>query len=260
MQKIPLLLSMIAGLTISVQPIFAGGIALQTPSGLHAGDTFRFVFVTDTVTTATNPNASYYDAIVNNEAISLGVTYQGQSLNWQAIVGTQDANAITHIGSSNHDQVYRVDGAKVATSTDTSPGGLWSGSLLNAINLDLAGNRPENPRSFLTGHVWTGTNQHGTPDTGNLPYNYWMGSTDGVSEGGIFYDPLFQYDPASQFWAAQNGSGQSLPESLYGISQELTVPGATSVPEPSTIALMGLGGIGLAIRFHLRRKAAVKNS
>ncbi len=58
-------------------------------------------------------------------------------VNWLAIGSTDSVDAIDHVGQATA-PVYLSDGTLVTTST--TPAGLWSGALVHAINLDLAGN------------------------------------------------------------------------------------------------------------------------
>jgi PEP-CTERM motif len=222
------------------------GIVLSTPAGLNPGDTFRFVFVTETITTATSADINYYDSIVSAEAASLGVTYQGHALTWQAIASTPTVSAITHIGSNNHDQVFLSDGTRVATSTDKSAGGLWANlpvsfalPLEHSIDLDLSGVHPhQNPIPVFNKYVWTGTDLDGSNSMyGGHP----LGSQDGGAGGG--FNTL-----TDSGWISNFGGLQSGHYSLYGISQEITVASPSAVPEPSTFALLALGASGLAIR------------
>ncbi len=66
-----------------------------------------------------------------------GATYNGVVVNWLAIGSTDSVDAIDHVGQAIT-PVYLSDGTLVTTTTTTA--GLWSGTLLHQINLDLAGN------------------------------------------------------------------------------------------------------------------------
>jgi hypothetical protein len=52
------------------------------------------------------------------------------------------------------------------------------------------------------------------------------------------------------------GDDYTLHYAMHGISEVLTVQ-ASTVPEPSSFALLALGGIGLAFGAYRRRRAAV---
>ena len=208
------------------------GIILQTPAGLNPGDHFRFVFVTDSVRDAISTNISDYDSFVNTQAG--GATYEGVAVNWLAIGSTDSVNAIDHVGQAST-PVYLSDGTPVSSSTTTA--GLWSGTIRNPINLDLAGN-PVDPFFF----VWTGTNPTGTGFGGPL------GSA--TPQVGANTD-------TGSAWISSGRSPNGDLRDLYGISSDLTVPQSV-VPEPATLTMLGTAlSVGLAIgwtRHHRNRR------
>ncbi len=198
-----------------VAPAHAGGVVLTTPAALAPGDQFRFVFVTDGTTTARSTNITDYDNFVNTQAG--GATYDGSVVTWQAIGSTAAADAIDHITGPSTAPAYLVTGTEVATSTQTTSGGLWSGSLLAPIDIDLSG-------IPVVTTVWTGTQTNGTGY-----YGRGLGGQSGYS--------VYGYSPAQdQDWTADNTSSQTFKNSFYGISQVFTVAPA-SVPEPSGLGM-----------------------
>jgi PEP-CTERM motif len=205
------------------------GILLNTPSGLTPGATFRFVFETDGGTTAVSSNITDYDNFVNAQAA--GATYAGQTVSWLAIGSTPSMDAITHIGvNPSISGVYLVTGQRVATSDGTATGGLWSGTLSNAIDVEI--HSIALPSLF----VWTGTHSDGTTSPSQQ-----LGANA----------PIFGYNqvPAGGIWT-DFGQNPSLSNySMYSISGVLTVPGSSAVPEPSSglLAVIGIStGLGLA--------------
>ncbi len=226
---------------------------LQTPGGLTPGDQFRFVFVTDGTTNATSSAISSYDAFVTAQAG--GATYNGMTVTWQAIGSTATVNAVDHVGSSTGG-VFLASGTEVATSTTASLGGLWyqapndpngllSGPLLHPIDQDLTG-------QLLTEAVWTGTAKsdpfgHTSVD----PLGGGTGVDAGLAKPG-------DSGASDSTWIASTIFGDSYTNdyAMYGISEVFTVPG-TAVPEPSSFALLAIGGIGLALGAYRRRRAAV---
>ena len=204
----------------------ASSITLQTPAGLNPGDTFRFVFVTDGIRDATSGNIADYDSFVNVEAGA--ATYDDTVVSWMAIGSTDSVDAIDHVGQSTS-PVYLSDGTLVTPTTTAA--GLWSGALLHAIDLDLAGNPVQT-------FSWTGTNPLGTGFGGPLgsPTPAVGATTDA---DGAWVD------------SGRSNAGDARP--LYGISSVLTAPqSGVPVPEPSTMVLMGTAMCVVCRRF-LRR-------
>ena len=230
------LLSVIAMATIATGTASAGGIDISTPTGLNAGDHFRFVFVTATTTTATSTDISTYDTFVNTDANS--ATYNGTLITWKAIGSTSSVSAINHIGVTGY-AVYDVNGNQIATDDTTS--GLWSGSILQNINTHIDGSTNDDGGA----RAWTGTTTSGdqktdhtlgdaAPQVGRLSKddNRWI---DYIADGAY-------PDNTNTYY-------------VYGISGDLVVPGATTVPEPSTAMLAGLGSlVGLAYSMARKRK------
>jgi hypothetical protein len=136
-------------------------IALSTPDGLTAGDTFRFVFVTDGTRNATSSNIADYNAFVNQDATaqagggSNSFTYNGASISWLAIGSTASTSAIQNIGENTATSIpiYLANGTRITPSDNGS--GLWSGSLLAPIASDLLGHTNSTV-------IWSGTSPLGT--------------------------------------------------------------------------------------------------
>jgi hypothetical protein len=205
------------------------GVILQTPSGLNPGAPFRFVFVTAGIRDATSANIADYDSFVNAQAD--GTTYNGAVVDWLAIGSTASVDAIDHVGQVTT-PLYLSDGTLVTTTT--TPDGLWSGAIVHAINLDLAGNAVD-PLFF----VWTGTNPFGTGFGGPLgSARPQTGATTSINGA----------------WVSSGSSPGGDARHVYGISPVLTVP-LVAVPEPSALTMLGAAlSVGLAISWtrHLR--------
>ncbi len=204
----------------------SAGLIVSTPNGLNPGDHFRIMFVTTGTTTATSTSISTYDSFVNTDAN--GATYNGSTITWQAIGSTSSVNAITHIGTTG-DAVYLVDGTKVASSDGLS--GLWSGGLLNAPDEYLNGTLAS------TATTWTGT------------------ATNGSSSSPLGGGSLVEFgSPTSKtgIWVHASVDFNSSTYNLYGISNDLVVQSAPSVPEPSTVVLAAVGGLS-ALAYALAR-------
>jgi LPXTG-motif cell wall-anchored protein len=212
-------------------------VNLQAPAGLNPGDHFRIIFVTPGATTATSSNIADYDNFVNAQAG--GAMYNGVVLTWLAVGSTSSVDAITHIGA-NSDPVFLANGTRVANTSDLN--GLWSGMLINPINMDLAS-------VTHNVNIWSGTTGSGMRDP-----TVQLGS---ASRADIGSSPSFR----DADWISIITAPVGARENMYGISGELTVaaPAApAAAPEPSSATLIGLALIGLASYFGRRRRSAAR--
>jgi hypothetical protein len=127
--------------------------------------------------------------------------------------------------------VFRLDGAKVADDYND----FWNGSLDVAIGID------ENsaPR---TGDVWGGCFASGAPEATRH-----LGSIILESKGG-FRAHHGRATGTGGDWIRVFHKLTSAELPFYAMSAELTVSEATTVPEPATLALLGLGAIGLVLK------------
>jgi hypothetical protein len=204
----------------------AGGIALNTPTGLSPGEAFRFVFVTDNTTSQFSSNIGDYNGFVNSQAG--GATYEGSLITWFAIGSTSSVNAINNIGQSAT-PVYLADGTLITSSVTST--GLWSGSLLHSIDEDLLGA----PHKYLA--VYTGTDASG--EASSHPLGDFLGST--IGDSGL----------TNSNWVNGVTPPSFLDERMYGISQVLYV----TAPEPTSLLLAGPAIIvGCACGWSRRRR------
>lgn len=211
-------------------------LILNTPGGLNPGDKFRIAFVTAGTRDATSTNIADYNTFVTDDAIAQAggvgnlVRYDTTALTWKAIGSTAAVTAISNIGTFNV-PVYLASGVLIAASDGTS--GLFAGSttpLAAKLDQDLTG-------TTRGPYVWTGSIA-----SGQAFGQYELGSSSPIA-GDNTYKINGYWLKASSF---SNVSG----ESLYGISQVLTVPGGPppGVPEPATWLAAALGGLGLVVR------------
>ena len=247
MRKILLALSVISIAVFDAGATYAGDIVLQTPTGLHVGDQFRFVFLTDAKTNGITSNIAWYDNVVNTEAnVTNNTTYQGQSLTWKVIGSTAYVNAIDHIGGPQSAPVYGVNGNLVASSTGTGTGGLWSGTLQSQINADLSGHVFTQPYiDVLTGTNEQGTVAYGTYAGNSIPFPLVDDFLHATAYGEV--------NAPGESWTYASRLDNYGPTQIYGISQIITVQ--STVPEPSTVVLAGMGcAIGIVTTYLRNRR------
>jgi PEP-CTERM motif len=226
MRKLLSVLSVLTLAAIAAGSASAGSI--NTPSDLAAGDSFRIIFTTSTKTTATSSDLATYDSFVSTDAS--GTTYNSLQVTWKAIVSNATINARDHIGllSSSLVRIYTADGTRV------SNGNLWSTPLLASVNKKIDGT------PGTAGTVWTGTKSAG--DTNGIT---------GLGQSTPIYGNNEHF--LTSTWLEANFNSQSNLSSLYGISDILTAPSSSTVPEPSTAMLAGLGGLA-ALVYSFKRK------
>jgi hypothetical protein len=199
---------------------------LLTPPGLNPGDQFRFIFVTKEFAADFYDDIAVYNEFVNTEAG--GATYDSSTITWYAVASTTNTNAQDNIGDfGSNIPVYLPTGTQVASNLSTGAGGLWSGTLMNPVNLDI-------DEKLVNGSVWTGSAADGTIQPGA-----------GIGTSSPAYGNSSSTDSTWLFAGTENvGTGMH----FYAISQTLTV-----VPEPSSIVL-GLLATFCTIGIGLRSK------
>jgi hypothetical protein len=249
MKKSIIAFSLAIAFVLSTQTQAAVQLQLQTPSGLAAGDTFRFIFLTQGTITGTSADISTYDTFVNSQAG--GAQYQGSSVSWSAIISTPTINARDHVGDyGTNFPVFRIDGTRIANSmtTDAAGHGLWGSGFVSPGAGILASPSFGIDGAALTGSLsaWTGSDYDGTKlVTGSN--NSAVGSPS-VSFGGNTYSGLSMTGSttfSTSNWLRDGGQNNFNTNSLrvYGISEQLTV-----IPEPSSLGLLLLGAAGLVAR------------
>ena len=223
-------------LALLISGVFATTMASQAavitmPSGLSHGDQYRIVFVTSTTIQATSSDISTYNAHVTaaaalNPDLAVIEGTVEQTTTWTAIGSTDSVNArdnTSTTGAGTGIGIYLLNDTAIATSyTD-----LWDGTIANLFNVDEQGDSGP----YANSQVWTGTN----------------------GDGSTGADPLGTATPefgktnltGTNTWINRL-SGASWPNTdtyhLFAISGILTVP------EPSSTALLGLGGLALMLR------------
>ena len=207
------------------------------PTGLVAGDSFQLVFITtdaiqrDLLDGSDNGSddsvIADWNVWVNAQADSNAhATAQSDiaAINWSAIVSTKDVAAKDNAVVS--EAVYRIDGVQVATgNTD-----MWDGNIANTITVDEDGNASTRSWAWSGGPSYSGSGAIGGQSVGN--------GTDNATRG--------QATATTSHWHGHGGHmsrGPNSSEAVYALSEVITV-----TPEPSSLALMGLGGLLIARR------------
>jgi len=194
-----------------------------TPAGLNPGDQFRVVFVTDGRIGPLGTDHSIYDSFVSAEAVSAGLdSYAGSPVLWQALITAIDGTeAIDRLPADLTVPIFLIDGTLVANNGED----LWLRSLINPINLSPTG------AAGIIDRVWTGTGLGGF-SSGNPLGSPTLFVTHGLS------------GETDSSWL-DNGTMLTNAGRLYAFSEPLTIPAQSSVPEPSTLTLLGLGSMCL---------------
>ena len=205
------------------------------PDELGVGDTFQLAWVaSESVTQGANipfvlnsnseTDINVYNSWVQQFAdnAATGSIVTGKGLTWKIIGSTQNVNAKDNAVLGASTPLYNVLGGKIATGY----GDLWDGSILIPMNTTQAGTINEQ-------EVTTGTQTNGDK-TGNPLGNNPSRGHGGASDG----DWIYKMDNADEN------------SKVYAMSEEtLTV----IVPEPATMSLLVLGGLGVLARRRRRR-------
>ena len=197
---------------------------VTVPTGLNPGDTYRLVFLTSTTTVATSTSISTYNTFVNAAA---DLNSDLDAISWTAMGSTATVNVRDNTGTTGAGTsiaIYTVTGNLVANGyTD-----LWDGFIANEITVDEQGD------DNIVTSAWTGSNGIGTTSSNSL-------GLATVRAGNPTREDV------SGWWMNRIGGANNNSYSMYAMSEVLTV----AVPEPSSAALLGLGGFALIFR---RRK------
>ena len=178
------------------------------------------------------------DSVKKGQAALYGGTVSGTqdiTVNTSEISNAGDGAGITIIGASFYD-----DGGWIIVPGAASDGAVDDGnptSLSDSITTTV-------DNSVVVSSVYAGVDTRTTTGAGGLTVNRRETSGDGVSSDGVFLSGTYAT-------AGAQSPGVSWSNKVYRaamVSQELT----TIIPEPASIALLGLGGLMIVGR---RRRA-----
>lgn len=206
-----------------------GGINPATGNPWAAGDTYRLIFITSDLRTADSTDIEDYNSFVQTVAVNAGYG----SVTWSVVGSTASVSALNNTGTdpsvSAGVGIFNFNNIKIADNNSA----LWDGGI-------------DNPVDYTEDNVLL-------PDFTNVATGTTPGGiqpADGRVLGGSGESPPKIQFGRSHFsdgrWTQSFNGDASGEYNFYALSEELTV-----IPEPSSVALLGLGGLALLRR---RRK------
>tara|TARA_B110000908_G_scaffold134116_1_gene158444 strand:- start:4106 stop:4978 length:873 start_codon:yes stop_codon:yes gene_type:complete len=250
-----------------------GGINPNTGNAWADGDQYRLAFHTANKFNASSTDINTYNTVVTAEA-QLNASLVGST--WKAMISTELGNVKDNTGTADLTggagvggagvPVYAMNGTTAIARNNADIWDVWSSPFANVdsgfgANGEAADSNVRLPGSITGGqsvHYSPFLDQFGAGDSGVVHgENVWSGgSQTGVTHGTQFAGAISNTqwgssnsNNTSRMWVRGNSNNTSTSLSLYALSDLMTVTDV--VPEPSTTALLGLGGLALIFR---RRK------
>ncbi len=193
------------------------------------GDTYHLLFITSGATQATSSDIATYNTFVNDQA-ALSSLPGVSGLEWFAIA-TTSTSIHPRDNAPVSAPIYRLDDVLLATGFDQFYGDPpLTGDNFTGLPATPTIDQHGNSRG---GNVWTGSNRQGLAAASNRVLGQ--------------LDPRFGSSSNTRnYLDAFNMTSRNTAYPMYALSGPLTV-----VPEPSSLALLGFGGLLLLLR---RRK------
>jgi len=235
--------------TCQVGVLNTSGINPATGLEWAPGDTYRLVFVTSTTTAVTSTDISTYNTFVNAVADNSTTYLTLGNVNWSVVGSTATVAARDNTGTnptiSVGEPILRMDGTFAIANNYAD---LWDGinnSHVTGQNY-LTVHLDENGVERIDERVRTGSGVNGTA-AGDGRVLGGSGEATPRVQTGRNHAPDFYGGLGGGAWMQDWSEEATAAGRVYAMSETLTV-----IPEPASVALIGLGGLALMRR---RRKA-----
>lgn len=199
--------------------------------GLGAGNQYRLMFRTSITMDATSSNIADYNAFVTGVA-NANATLASLGSTWMVVGSTTTVDARDNTNTNPFTEtgvpIYLLDGTTKIADNNAD---LWDGTI------DAFVNRNENGDLFTGGSVFTGTQGDGTGfPTGEL--------------GSAAFTFAGLPNATNSAWVSASAPANTTQLTFFAISgliEEGVAQGGAVILEPGTLAIFGLGLMGLAI-------------